>query len=131
MKVVPYLRFCVALFILYKLSDIIGSHLEEGNTQIYVVNIIMDCLSLLYIYYLFKEAILEIRENFNSKFKVLRIFGLIFHFLIFIGGTIVLLFSDWSNVKPFNGFLSISFILELFVLILVDYKKIRTRAINI
>ncbi len=102
--------------------------LAKGSTWDAVniwVNIIMDSLTLAYVVYLIREGILELRTQVNHNFRFFRIYGLVFEIILFIGAALTLAFVEWNNVNIWSMMPAILFEIGLFLLLLVDLKKLQ------
>jgi len=121
MKIIPYLRFAWAIWIVWKFF--VGGKFQLGLGFDIFIQAIKITIVVTFLAYLIIIGIEELKDKRLTDARFLEHFGLFFEVLMFIG--LILTMSFWSDeVAPWKTALFTVAELLVFVLIWVDFKRI-------
>ena len=126
MKIIPYLRFVWATFIILNFVSRTNFNLD-GVTGIEIFLIALSGLiSLTFSSYCVIIGLQEIKEEQIIDARFFEFFGLFFELLVFLGGLYLLNILFGHSTEYWRIGLMMIWQIGLLVFILVDVKRIRT-----
>ena len=125
MKILATVRLSLIAFLLYRITITILDKSDRWTMIDTVVNVIMNVLVLLYIFYLIREALSEWNHRTSPNSKAFKIYGLVVEIILFLGTVWVLADFAWDNMKILSGLLSIAVVLTILVLVIIDSVKLK------
>ena len=122
-KIISIIRFCVVVYMIYKITMTTILEWSSWDNIEVVVNIIIDFLTGSFVIYSIIESLNDFKSTVNDDIRFLRIFGLVFQFFILIGG--ILTFLTWDFHVSWRVIPPLLFLVGFLILIIVDIKKLR------
>ena len=125
MKLIPYLRFTLGVFVLINfLSRINSNKTGLRNFDIFATGF-SGLLIFTFLLYCLLEGLQELRNMKLIQAKYFRTFGLFFEVLIFLSGLFILVSAN-GYLSPWWFALIVIFqVIGVLTLVIIDIKKIR------
>lgn len=125
MKIIPYLRFAWAAFIVINfISQINFNFADSERIEIFIVAF-GGLLTLVFLSYCIVIGLQEIREEQIFEARFFEIFGLVFEVLLFLGGLFVLTMLLKSSIPLWKLGLLLVWETGLILFIVTDFRRIR------
>jgi hypothetical protein len=128
MKIIPYMRFFLAVYILFNYISLTILNLPEMNIMGDIglfFSIISGVLTFSFISYCMIMGLQELINRQWIEAKYFQFFGLIFELLIFVTGLYLLFLLLPQQLEFWRIGLMIIWQLGLLILLIVDLKRIR------
>lgn len=128
MKIIPYMRFFLAVYILFNYISLTILNLPErndmGNIGLFF-SIFSGVLTFSFISYCMIMGLQELINRQWMEAKYFQFFGLIFELLLFVTGLYLLFVLRPQQLEFWRIGLMIVWQLGLLILLIVDIKRIR------
>jgi hypothetical protein len=126
MKIIPYLRFVWATFIIVNFLSRTYFNLDGGNGIEILLFALSGLISLSFSSYCVIIGLQEIKKEQVFDARFFEFFGLFFELLVFLGGLYLLNILLKHDTEYWRIGLMMIWQIGLMVFILVDFKRIRT-----
>jgi hypothetical protein len=126
MKIIPYLRFAWATFIIVNFISRTNFNLDEVNGIGILFVVLSGLISLTFSCYCEVTGLQEIKEEQIIDARFFEYFGLFFELLVFLGGVYLIKILIKHSTEYWRIGLMMIWQIRLLVFILVDIRRIRT-----
>jgi hypothetical protein len=126
MKIIPYLRFVWATFIIINFISRTNSNLDAINVIEIFLIALSGLISLTFSCFCVLIGLQEIKEKQIIDARFFEFFGLFFELLVFLGGLHLINVLFKHSAEYWRIGLMIIWQIGLLVFIFVDFKRMRT-----